>query len=166
MFRTVPLSIIKNLALYTQQYIQVMLTACQQAVNITCMTCIYCCVYSARLLMMDRKPVRNMQSSIPKNKFENLVHLIGFRIRICHTEIWYNNNNYYYYYQFFIMRCRNYLSLIFFPASVLFTPSFLSLLWLYVVSVWNFLFCCLPGTFIKRLGFIIIIIIITFYRCK
>ena len=28
MFRTVSLSIIKSLALYTQQYIQVMLTAC------------------------------------------------------------------------------------------------------------------------------------------
>jgi len=24
------------------------------------MTYIYCCVYSTRLLMMDRKPVRNM----------------------------------------------------------------------------------------------------------
>ena len=30
---------------YTQQYIQVMLTACYQAVSITCM---YCCVYSAK----------------------------------------------------------------------------------------------------------------------
>jgi len=28
MFRTVPLSIIRSLALYTQQYIQVLLTAC------------------------------------------------------------------------------------------------------------------------------------------
>jgi hypothetical protein len=36
------------------------------AVSITCMTYIYCCVYSTRLLMMDRKPVRNMQSSIPE----------------------------------------------------------------------------------------------------
>jgi hypothetical protein len=26
----------------------------------------YCCVYSTRLLMMDRKPVQNMLSSIPK----------------------------------------------------------------------------------------------------
>jgi hypothetical protein len=48
MFRTVSLSIIRTLALYTQQHIQVMLTAT------------YCCVYSTELLMMDRKPVRNM----------------------------------------------------------------------------------------------------------
>ena len=40
--------------------IQVMDTACQQAVTITCMTCTYCCVYSARLVMMDREIVRNM----------------------------------------------------------------------------------------------------------
>jgi len=26
----------------------------------TCMTYTYCCVYSTRLLMRDRKPVRNM----------------------------------------------------------------------------------------------------------
>ena len=62
---------------------------CQQAVNKTCMTYTYCCVYSTRLLMMDRKPVQNMQSSIPKhlehyskNKFEKLVHLVGFITRI------------------------------------------------------------------------------------
>jgi len=33
---------------------------CQQAVSITCMKHTYCCVYSTRLLMMDRKPVPNM----------------------------------------------------------------------------------------------------------
>jgi len=42
MFRTVSLSIIRSLTLYTQQYIQVMLTAYWQAVSITCMTYIYC----------------------------------------------------------------------------------------------------------------------------
>ena len=54
------ISIIRSLALYTQHYvyvIQVMLTACYQALSITCM---YCCVYSARLRMMDRDTVRNM----------------------------------------------------------------------------------------------------------
>ena len=30
-----------------------------------------CCVYSTRLLMMDRKPVRNMQNSIPKINLRN-----------------------------------------------------------------------------------------------
>ena len=34
--------------------------------------------------MMDRKPVQNKKSSIPKNKFEKLVHLVGFIIRIYH----------------------------------------------------------------------------------
>jgi len=59
MFRTVSLFFIRSLALYTHG-IQVMLTACLQAVSITCMTYTYWCVYSARLLMMDRETVRNM----------------------------------------------------------------------------------------------------------
>jgi len=62
-FRTLSLSIIRSLALYTQQWvyvIQVMLTACWQAVSITCMTYTYCCAYNARLLMMDKETVRNM----------------------------------------------------------------------------------------------------------
>jgi len=42
------------------------------------------CVYSEKLLMMDRGTVRNMYSFIPKNKFEKLVHLVGFIIRIYH----------------------------------------------------------------------------------
>jgi hypothetical protein len=47
MFRTGSLSIIRSLVLYTQQQvyvIQVMLTACQQTIGITCMTFAYCCV--------------------------------------------------------------------------------------------------------------------------
>jgi len=44
----------------------------------------HCCVYGEKILMMDRGTVRNMQSFIPKNKFEKLVHLIGFIIRIYH----------------------------------------------------------------------------------
>jgi hypothetical protein len=31
----------------------------------------HCCVYSEKLLMMDRGTVRNMQSFYSKNKFEN-----------------------------------------------------------------------------------------------
>ena len=84
MFRAGFLSFIRSLALYTQQWvydIQVMLTA----VSITCMTYTYCCVHSSRHLMTDRETVRNMQSSIPKNKFEKLVHLVGFIIRIYPT---------------------------------------------------------------------------------
>jgi len=48
---------------------------CHTAVSKTCMTYTYCCVYSARLLMMDREPVRNMWSSIPK---------INLKIRASH----------------------------------------------------------------------------------
>ena len=70
MFRTVPLSIIRSFPLYTQQYIQV---CCQLAIRIriklpdpvrklsTNLYDIYhCCVYSEKLLMMDRGTVRNM----------------------------------------------------------------------------------------------------------
>ena len=41
------------------------------------------CVYSEKLLMMDRGTVRNIQF-YSKNKFEKLVHLAGFIIRIYH----------------------------------------------------------------------------------
>jgi len=41
----------------------------------------HCCVYSEKLLMMDRGSLRNMYGFIPKNKFEKLVHLVGFIIR-------------------------------------------------------------------------------------
>ena len=47
------------------------------------MTYASCCVYSARLLM-DRGTVQNTESPIRKNKFEILVHLVGFIIRIYH----------------------------------------------------------------------------------
>jgi len=62
MFRKVPLSIIRSFSLYTQQWYLLYRFAdsvqarCQQ----TCMTYTYCCVYSARLLMMDRGTFRNM----------------------------------------------------------------------------------------------------------
>ena len=44
-----------------------------------------CCVYNEKLLIMDRGTVRNIQSFVPKNKFEKLVHLVGFIIRIYHN---------------------------------------------------------------------------------
>jgi len=47
MFRTVPLSIIRSFSLYTQ------LTANLYDIH-------HCCVYSEKLLMMDRGTVRNM----------------------------------------------------------------------------------------------------------
>jgi len=48
----------------------------------------HCCLYSEKLLMMDRETVRNLSRFIAKNKFEKLVHVVGFII------IYY----YYYYY--------------------------------------------------------------------
>ena len=39
--------------------------------SITCMTYTYYCVYSARLLMMDRETARKMYSSIPKINLRN-----------------------------------------------------------------------------------------------
>ena len=44
----------------------------------------HCCVYSEKLLMMDRGTVRNMYNFIPKNKCEKLLHPVGFIIRIHH----------------------------------------------------------------------------------
>jgi len=41
-----------------------------------------CCVYSEKLLMMDRGTVRKYVEFYSKNKFEKLVHLVGFIIRI------------------------------------------------------------------------------------
>ena len=40
----------------------------------------HCCVYSEKLLMMDRGTVGNTQF-YSKNKFEKLVHLVDFIIR-------------------------------------------------------------------------------------
>jgi len=73
MFRTVPLPIIRSFSLYTQQWrmsykfadslragsgrncssVLILLASCQQ-------TCMYYCVYSEKLMMMDRGTVRNM----------------------------------------------------------------------------------------------------------
>ena len=83
MFRTVPLSIIRSFSLYTQQWYvsyrfsDILLANCQQ----TCMIYTHCCLYS------EKTPVdgqRNCPKNVvfSKNKFEKLVHLVGFIIRI------------------------------------------------------------------------------------
>jgi len=90
MFRTVPLSIIRSFSLYTQQWYMPYrfagssLASCQQ-------TCTHCCVYSEKLLMMDRGTVRNIQL-YSKNKFEKLVHLVGFTIRISRITVTMNSD--------------------------------------------------------------------------
>ena len=78
MFRTVSLSIIRSLALYTQQYVQVTLTACEQAVSIICMTYTYCCVYSAKTTDDGQRNCLKHIEFYSKNKLEKLVHLVGF----------------------------------------------------------------------------------------
>jgi len=50
MFRTVSLSIIRSFSLYTQQW--------YTSANLY--DIYHCCVYSEKLLMMDRETVRNM----------------------------------------------------------------------------------------------------------
>jgi len=90
MFRTVPLSIIRILSLYTAMVyvIQVcwqlasrirteliLLASCQQ-------TCMYCCVYSEKLLMMDRGTCPEHVEFYSKIKFEKLVHIFDFIIKI------------------------------------------------------------------------------------
>ena len=49
----------------------------------------HCCVYREKLLMMDKGTVRNVQF-YSKNKYEKLVHLVGFIIRIynCPLGFW------------------------------------------------------------------------------
>jgi len=60
MFQTVPLSIFRSFSLYTQQWYMYMYDL------------YHCCVYSEKLLMMDRGTVRKMQSFIPKINFRNV----------------------------------------------------------------------------------------------
>ena len=67
MFRTVPLSIIRNFSLYTQQWymsyrfadsLRLILLAVHLSANLY--DIYHCCLYSEKLLMMDRVTVRNM----------------------------------------------------------------------------------------------------------
>ena len=79
----------------------------------------HCCVYSEKLLMMDRGTVRNMESFYSKNKFEKLVHLVGFIIRT-HTHAK----------TFFMPVCMN-VPCQFTPLLNLYPPLFaLTLFWL------------------------------------
>jgi len=67
MFQTVPLSIISSFSLHTPQwYMLYILADTLQAgsgqnfliLHASCrQTCVYCCVYSVKLLMMDRRTV-------------------------------------------------------------------------------------------------------------
>ena len=71
MFWTVPPSIIRSFSLYTQQWYM-----SYRFVDIY-----HCCVYSEKLLMMDRGNCPKHVEFHSDNKFEKLVHLVGFIIR-------------------------------------------------------------------------------------
>jgi hypothetical protein len=111
MFQTVCLSIIRSFSLYRHQWymsyrfanslravsgfncssILILLISCHQ----TCMTCVYS-VYSEKLLMIDRETVKKNVEFKSKNKFEKLMHLVGFIIRNfswC-TVTWMSNKMY------------------------------------------------------------------------
>jgi len=47
----------------------------------------HCCVYSEKFLMMDRGNSPKHVEFYSKNKFEKLVHLVGFVIRIYHDAL-------------------------------------------------------------------------------
>ena len=82
MFRTVPLSIISSFSLYTQQwYMSYSLRAGSgqnqfrpdpaRKLSTNLYDIYHCCVYSEKLLVMDRGTVRNMLSFIPKINVRN-----------------------------------------------------------------------------------------------
>ena len=63
MFRTVPLSIIRSLSLYTQQWYMLYRfddSLQDRKLSSNLYNIYHCCVYSERLLMMDRGTVRNI----------------------------------------------------------------------------------------------------------
>jgi len=70
MFQTVPLSIIRSFSLYTQQWYTFRPDQTRK-LSANLYDIYHCCVYSEKLLMMDRGTVRNMLSFIPKINFRN-----------------------------------------------------------------------------------------------
>jgi hypothetical protein len=103
--------------LYTQQYIQVMLTACrslvlytQQYIQVMLTSLLASSQHNLYVLLRvqcwtpddeQRNCPKHVYEFYSKNKFEKLVHLVGFIIRIyhdarsseCQTMISFNNNN-------------------------------------------------------------------------
>jgi hypothetical protein len=99
MFRTSPLPITRSFSLYTQQWYMSYRfidslwagsgwnwwnqfhpdPAHKPSTNLYDIN--HCCVYSEKLLMIDRGTVRNIYRVSFRRKFEKLVHLVGFIIR-------------------------------------------------------------------------------------
>ena len=99
MFRTVPLSIIRSFSLYTQQWYMSYRLQLQLASRIrtelvpswSCSQAVSKPVWHIPLLCVQWKTPDDGQRNCPKhvdfyskNKFEKLVHLVGFVIRIYH----------------------------------------------------------------------------------
>ena len=99
MFRTIPLSIIRSFSLYTQQwYMSYRFADSYRAgsgwnfkfhpdptrkLSANLYDIYHCCVYSEKLLKMDRGTIRKFRVSF-QNKFEKLVLLVGFITGIYH----------------------------------------------------------------------------------
>jgi len=89
MFRTVPLSVIRNFSLYTQQwYMSYRFADSLQAGSWSCLQAVGKPVWRIPLLCVQWKTPDDGQRNWPKhvefyakNKFEKLVHLVGFIIR-------------------------------------------------------------------------------------
>jgi len=79
MFWTVPLYIIGRFSLYTHTEFRP--DPARKLSGNLCDT-YHCCVYSEKLLMMDRGTTRKYVEFYSKNKFDEFVHLVGFIIRI------------------------------------------------------------------------------------
>jgi len=101
MFRTVPLSIIRSFSLYTQQWYMsyrfagslragsgrnsflILLASC----NSNLYDMYHCCVYSEKLLMVDRGTVRTMWSFIPKiNRKISASSWFYYKNYLCHFK--------------------------------------------------------------------------------
>jgi len=72
MFRTVPLSTISSFSLYTQQwYMSYRFADTWDKLSVNLYDICHCCVYSEKLLMMDRGTVRNIYSFVQKINLRN-----------------------------------------------------------------------------------------------
>ena len=94
MFRTVTLSIIRSFSPYTHKWHTGLLTACERDTSLLtstdCSQVVSKPVWHIPLLCVQWKSPDDGQRNIPKhvefhskNKFEKLVHLVGFIFKIC-----------------------------------------------------------------------------------
>ena len=99
MFRTVPVSIIRRFSLYTQQwYISYRFAYsfragsgrnCRSVLIMSANLCdiYHCCVYSEKNPDDGHRNSAKHVEFYSKNKFEKLLHLVRFIVRICHDAL-------------------------------------------------------------------------------